>query len=115
MFIPLRRTGLLFKVGKKDVHGDVTYQSTAQQFGWAPIYLRNSTQDSGVRADSSASRGRADENIIDFRLIVEKKVTPENGDKIVLDGNKVMKVIKVHERMDIVGRLHHWEVDCGAI
>lgn len=115
MFIPVRKTGQLFKQGKKDVHGDVTYETTFKPFGWAPIYLRDNVQDSGVRADSSASRGRANETIIDFRLIVEKTVSPQKGDKIVLDGNKVMKVLRVHERMSINGKLHHWELDCGSL
>ncbi|GAL22946.1 hypothetical protein JCM19235_1247 [Vibrio maritimus] len=114
MFIPLRKTGQLFTTGKKNVYGDREYSKEATPFGWAPIYMRDNLTDSSVRADSSASRGRAEETLIDYRLIIEKTVTPQKGDKIVLDGNKSMIVLRVHERMDMRGLLHHWEVDCGS-
>ncbi len=111
MFIPLRKTGKMFRLIGKDVHGDKKYDTTGLNFGWAPVYLRDSTQDSSVRADSSASRGRADENVVDKRIIMEKWQTPQLGDRITLDGGKPMEIKRVHERMDIVGRLHHWELD----
>lgn len=114
MFIPLRRTGELFKVEGKDVYGDRRYSANSTNFGWAPVHLRDNLQDSSVRADSSASRGRADERVADVRILVEKFITPEKGDKIVLDGEPPLEVIRVQKRIDIRGQLHHWEVDCGT-
>lgn len=111
MFIPLRRTGKLFRLIGKDVYGDKLYEVEGHNFGWGPIYLRDNTQDSSVRADSSSSRGRAEENVVDMRIIMEKWQTPKNGDRITLDGGEPMVIVRVHERMDIVGRLHHWELD----
>lgn len=114
MFYPLRKSGRLYVTIKKNAYGDRVYSTEPVKFGWAPVYMRDSQQDSSVRADSSSSRGRADEQIIDFRLIIEKRVKPKKGDKIILDNGDPMIVVKVHERMDIVGRLHHWEVDCAT-
>ncbi|TOK05567.1 hypothetical protein CGI28_24580, partial [Vibrio parahaemolyticus] len=61
-----------------------------------------------------ASRGRADERVAEFRIIMDKFCKPKKGDKITLDNGEPMSIVRVQERMDIVGRLHHWEVDCGS-
>ncbi|MFM5317346.1 hypothetical protein ACK36G_18745 [Aeromonas veronii] len=46
--------------------------------------------------------------------MIEKKVNPASGDLIKLSTGEEMKVVAVERRVDIRGRLHHWEVDCVA-
>lgn len=115
MFIPLRNNGLLYALDGTNAYGEKVYCETPQSFGWAFVYDRLNANKSAVRADSSASKSRAEQEADDVRLIVSKSVTPKNDDKIIINGNRELRIIRVQERMDIVGRLHHWEISCVTL
>ncbi|BEE07088.1 MULTISPECIES: hypothetical protein [Aeromonas] len=114
MFIPVRKDGLLFKRAGQNAYNEPVYRAKGLKFGWGPIYMRQALERTEVRADKSASKSRAETDTIDYRMVIEKTVTPERGDLITLSTGERMKVILVHRRVDIMGRLHHWEVDCVA-
>lgn len=114
MFIPRRKTGKIFRLLKKDVYGDKTHEKSGVSFGWAPVYVRDKLDDSSVRSDSSASRGRAEEKVADIRILMEPKSMPKNGDNISLDGGLAVEIVRVQERMLFNGKINHWEVDCAT-
>lgn len=114
MFIPVRKDGFLFKRVGQNAYNEPIYETRGSRFGWAPIYLRDDLSTTEVRADKSASKSRAEIEKYDYRLVIEKTVQPAIGDRIKLGTGEKMKIARVHRRMDIVGRLHHWEIDCVA-
>jgi len=63
-----------------------------------------------VRADSSASRGYANEETIDARLLFLPHVKVDKGDKLTLLGVD-LRVIEVMPRHDLHGILDHNQVD----
>lgn len=77
------------------------------------VKLRMIDQQTTVRADSSASRGFAEESVADARLMFLPSSDITEGDIIEVDGRKV-KVAIVHPRFSVTGRLSHKEVDCTA-
>ena len=92
----------------------VVLRAIGLKFGWGPIYVGQGLVRTEVRADKSATKSRAETDTIDYRMVIEKTVTPQRGDLITLSTGERMKVFLVHRRVDIMGRLHHWEVDCVA-
>lgn len=114
MFIPVRKDGFLFKRTGQNTYNEPTYDTKGTRFGWGPIYMRDDLGATEVRADKSASKSRAEIEKYDYRLIVEKSVSPIIGDKVVLGTGEAMKIARVHRRVDIAGKLHHWEIDCVA-
>lgn len=114
MFIPIRKDGLLFKRVGQNAYNETVFSAQGVQFGWGPVYMRDAQGKTEVRADKSATKSRAGMDTYDYRLVIEKKATPENGDLITLGTGERMKVVKVQRRVDVFGKLHHWEVDCVA-
>lgn len=62
-----------------------------------------------VRADSSASRGRAQEKVHDTLILLPKTVIVDTDDRVILMG-ETFKVANVEKRMTITGKLDHYEV-----
>jgi hypothetical protein len=114
VFIPIRKDGLLFKRTGQNAYNEPTYSPRGVRFGWGPVYMRDSLDSTEVRADKSASKSRAEIEKYDYRMIVEKTVSPAIGDRITLGTGEVMKISRAHRRVDIVGKMHHWEIDCVA-
>lgn len=69
-----------------------------------------SRQKSSVRADSSGSRGRAEELAGVARFLFPAQTVIKRGDKIEKDGF-FLEVIEIHPRYSVAGRLDHKEVD----
>jgi len=78
----------------------------------AIVKLMGKVQHSTVRADSGATRGHADELVADAVLLLSKKIQPEFDSVITLRGMQ-LRVISVRHRMDVMGRLDHYEVGCS--
>lgn len=75
------------------------------------VMLRASDQQTTVRADSSASRGFADEDVAQGKLLF----SPASGireDDIVEVAGMTVQVKTIHPRYAIAGRLDHYEVGC---
>lgn len=77
------------------------------------VKLRLIDQQTTVRADSSASRGFAEEDAVEARLMFLPAADVAEGDVIEVAGRKV-KVTIIHPRFSITGALSHKEVDCTA-
>tara|TARA_B100000749_G_scaffold148090_1_gene113659 strand:+ start:648 stop:1013 length:366 start_codon:yes stop_codon:yes gene_type:complete len=69
-----------------------------------------SVQKSSVRADSSGSRGRAEQLEGVARFLFRRTQKIKTGDIITKDGF-TLEVIEVFPRRDVSGRLDHLEVD----
>lgn len=114
MFIPIKRDGKLYPVGKANAYGRTSYSRVGQPFGYAYVHDRESLDKSAVRADSSASKSRAEHIGYDVRVLIERRVTPKNGDMIEL-GQRKLRIVRIQERTGMSGRVNHWEVDCVAV
>ena len=112
MFRP-NQNGKLFKIMGRDVHSRPTYGAPIVcQF--APVNLAVSTEKTNVRADSSASRGSADELISTAKILIVPQVKPDFEDAFeFLDVR--YRVIAVHPRYTVTGALDHYEVDLGVL
>lgn len=63
-----------------------------------------------VRADSSASRGRAEEEIGMARLLFLPNAVLREGDIVTIDGN-ALEVMRIFQRHDVNGKVDHLQVD----
>jgi hypothetical protein len=68
-----------------------------------------------VRADSSASRGNADEKTVVGRLLFPANTDVGLGDKVVVENVNVgLEVLSVFPRHTVHGKLDHHQVDVGV-
>lgn len=74
------------------------------------VHLNLMSQDSSVRADSSASRGAADELVSEAKFLFTKMADIAIDDLVEIDGIKV-EVSAVMPRYNVRGKLDHYEVD----
>lgn len=108
MFRP-NQIGLLYKIDGYDVY--------AQEIMTAPVMTRFAVVDlnvgaikTPVRADSSATRGSADEMVVERgKVLIEKKASFEIEDVFEFRGQQY-KIASKHERFDVCGNLDHFEV-----
>lgn len=85
--------------------------STPQHAKCAIIYLRDMSQPTSVRTDSSASKSAARDESVDARLLVPATLLLNHGDRISVL-NYDLSVDKVFPRHSVLGRLDHYQVDC---
>jgi hypothetical protein len=76
----------------------------------AAVTFRAGRERSSVRADSSASRGRAEEANADAVLLFPAGVSVANGDIVEFAGER-LEVVRVQQRFDMQGSLDHLQVD----
>lgn len=74
------------------------------------VQLLSSNEKSSVRADSSASRGRAHEFVNFSKLLFPKHVEINMNDIVEILGMK-LQVKSVFPRHDVHGKLDHYEVE----
>lgn len=91
------------------VFGEYTYGPSYRQ---ACAVTQNSLQvlKSSVRADSSASRGRAEEEAGLMRLLLPADAPIKTGDIVHFDGEWV-EATRVFYRHDVLGKIDHIQVD----
>ena len=77
------------------------------------VRLQSSRVKSSVRADSSASRGRAREVESDSIVLLPPTQQVDMGDRLEVMGI-TLEVNGVHPRLNIMGRHDHNEVHLGA-
>ena len=93
-----------------DLHGS-PLTAPARPLQFAVINLRRKTGKTTVRADSSASRGSADEITTDqARILVAKHERINIGDVFLFDGDSY-DVLSKHVRRSILGMIDHYECD----
>lgn len=75
----------------------------------AVVRLRDEAKHSTVRADSSASRGHAEEFVTSNKILLLAGTIARLDDKLEVLGIQ-MRVTSVFPRHDVSGRLDHYEV-----
>jgi hypothetical protein len=75
----------------------------------APVRLRHSQAHSSVRADSTASRGAADEDQADSIVLLTPTTKAELGDQLEVADLK-LRIVQLHPRFGMAGKLEHWEI-----
>lgn len=73
------------------------------------LRLRRRTEKSSVRADSSASRGNAEETQVDAILLAPPKTAMKVNDIIEIRGMK-LRVTGMEDRFDLLGKLDHVQI-----
>ena len=108
MFIPNLVGSIRSAIGH-DIHG-------RPQFGevrvcpFAAVWFNRASQKTNVRADSSASRGAADETVMPRAKILVPITVPVGIDDHFEYKNVSYTVVGVHERYSTMGSLDHIEV-----
>lgn len=92
-----------------DQNGRATWNG-ATSIKVAIVTLRSSIERSSVRADSSASRGRAEEIRADGVVLVPETVTIDTQDRLSMLG-KTYEVMSVFPRHGLDGFLGHNQVE----
>lgn len=75
----------------------------------AVIRFAFSAQKTSVRADSSASHGRSEEDVANTIVLTRPEVTVAHGDRMVVEGI-AHEVVGFFPRRDLQGVLRHHEV-----
>lgn len=109
MFIPNRTCQLRRRKKTTDIYGQYSY-SPKETIRFALVRFDTKSEDSTVRADSSATRGNVKELHASGRILVDKKVIPHIGDLVFFDG-KVFRIKEVEPRYNVLGMLDHYECD----
>lgn len=112
MFRP-NAVGKLHKLTGRDVHGREQY-AAGINCPFAQVNLSRRATKTDRRADSSASRGSADEVTSWAKILVVAFMKPSLNDKFCfLDDS--YRVVAVHPRRTVAGLLDHWELDLEVL
>lgn len=109
MFTP-NAQGLIARTIGYDLHGRETFGPT-RVCPCGIVSLSTGSQKTSVRADSSASRGAADEIAAQkARILIPSFVSVGIGDRFTFEGQK-FRISAVHPRRSVIGDLDHFECD----
>lgn len=97
------------QVISRDLHARETF-GTPVPIDIAVISLETSAKKTTVRADSSASRGSAEETIVDGKILISPQLAVLRGDRVTILGTDYY-VAMIHPRFDVWGSLDHKEID----
>ncbi|RWB95536.1 MAG: hypothetical protein EOQ56_27690 [Mesorhizobium sp.] len=107
MFRP-NSVGKLSARAGRDLHGRPTYFPNGVDCPFSPVDLTQKTLKTSVRADSSATRGSADETVSTTVILIDKSMKPKNGDKFEFEGTSY-EIVSTHPRKRVTGVLDHFE------
>lgn len=104
------------ETGGFDRYGRPQHSSNRVNTKCAIVWLKDNASETSVRADSSASRGRAEEKIYESRLLFKPTEDILPGDLIAirLQGSPieiVVEALSVWRRPDVNGVIHHIQVE----
>lgn len=105
-FIP-NTTALLSRMTGMDVHSEPTF-SPAIKVECGIVGLNMESLKTSVRADSSASRGTIEEEVIAGKILFLPKASPAIGDKVVIQA-MTLRCKAVQPRLAVTGDLDHYE------
>jgi hypothetical protein len=102
-----------------DRTGRATYSAKRLKTKCDIIWAKEGAQITTVRADSSASRGRADEEVNDARLLFHAREQLRLGDVVEIPprpgrgypGKLSIEINLIQRRVDVSGAVHHIEVE----
>jgi hypothetical protein len=104
-------TGSLSRKLAKDVYAQLSYAAPVT-VPCSIVHLTTKAIKTPVRADSSATRGNAEEEVSVSKILFPTTVTIGYDDKFEI-GGVALRVIGVEQRRDVLGNLDHFEVDFG--
>jgi hypothetical protein len=110
MFLPNTSCTLHSRTDTQDIYGTYTFLPPKLKVPCGVTQMDLVVKKTSVRADSSASRGRAEEEIGLARLLFSKTVVIREGDVVEILG-QVIEVSRIFPRLDILGQLDHVQVD----
>lgn len=99
---------LLRMQNRRTIHGKEIYDP-AVPIPCSVVLLADKVVESSVRADSTASRGSAEQEELQAKILVPWNLKIRKGDVIKILG-RVVEVSSLHPRNDVFGRPHHIEV-----
>lgn len=108
MFRPNQMCLIRVASGRTDVYGQSSPSSSVRE-PCAVVRLIVSSQPSTVRADSSASRGAAEELVSDSIILLGARTAANIDDVIEISGT-VLRIVSKHPRFNIKGGLDHYEI-----
>lgn len=108
MFFPNTRCDLYRRSTSKDNFGRFQYNPKVST-PCAVIFLDVTIQKSSVRADTSGSRGQAEQFQGDAMLLFPKHIRLTEGDVTFID-SKWLEIIEVEPRRNVMGRVDHLQV-----
>lgn len=83
---------------------------------YATVSMKIDAQKTSVRADSSASRGSADEIATTrTKILIPTFVSVNFGDRFISAEGHRFAVQSVHPRYSVAGRLDHYELDLEVV
>lgn len=98
-----------------DVNAEKKY-GAQRECPYATVSMKIDVQKTSVRADSSASRGSADEIATTrTKILVPTYVNPVFGDRFVSAEGHRFSIQSVHPRYSVGGRLDHYEIDLEIV
>lgn len=112
MFRPNQKARLA-RVVSRDLHAREIY-SDPVVIDIAVISLETSATKTTVRADSSASRGSAEETVVDGKILVSPLLMVQRGDRVEILGTQY-GVATIHPRFDVWGKHDHQEIDLQVV
>ncbi|MBA8881725.1 hypothetical protein [Phyllobacterium myrsinacearum] len=96
----------------RDVYNRTSF-AKAIDIGCAIVTLQRSSQQTTVRADSSGSRGAADEVVAKTKILVGATARISRGDLFLINDENYT-VINLHPRFTVHGKHDHTEIDLEA-
>jgi hypothetical protein len=108
MFLP-NTTGTLYRQTAKNLYGEPSF-AQPRVVACGIVRLVAKAEKTSVRADSSASRGNADEEVTTSKILFPVAADPRIGDRFDIQGF-VLRMIARHPRLSVYGHLDHYEVD----
>lgn len=101
--------GSLYRKSKElDVYGESQLRFV-DRIKLGMVRFADSVEKSSVRADSSASRGKAEQEEFDAVMVTPLESKVQQGDIMLVDGVK-LRVDMIHKRFGLRGRPGHLEV-----
>ena len=113
MFIPNTRADFYERSNKANNFGRYSYLAR-RSIPCGVIFLNVSAKKSSVRADTSGSRGQAEQMEGDARILIPVFVKIKEGDVIFKD-NLWLEVIEVEPRRNLLGQLDHFQIELEKI
>lgn len=110
MFKPNATCTLYSRTDEQDVYGVYSFLPPKMNTPCAVVQMDLVVKKTSVRADSSASRGRAEEEIGLVRLLFPSTVSIQEYDVVEING-VVIEVIRIFPRRDVLGKVDHYQVD----
>jgi hypothetical protein len=108
MFRPNTIAQLLRMLPTRTIHGKESFAGPVP-IPCSIVQLADRVEESSVRADSTATRGAAEQEVLQAKILVPAHTVIKKGDVLQLQDRSV-EVMSVHQRLNTRGVLDHLEI-----